>query len=101
MIFAIGQGLAGRDHNRLAGVDAQRVHVFHVTDGDAVVEAITHHLVFDFFIMMQILLDQHLGSEGQRAADDMAQFVARRCAMPDPWPPSAKPARTITGKPIS
>ena len=76
MVFAVVERLAGRDDDRLAGVDAQRVHVLHVADGDAVVVAVAHHLVFDLFIVVQVLLDQDLGREGQRACDDLSQLLA-------------------------
>jgi hypothetical protein len=42
-------------------VDAHRVDVLHVTDGDAVVPSVTHHLVFDLLPAAQVLFDQHLG----------------------------------------
>src|SRR5262249_58768102 len=45
----------------LARVDAHRVDVLHVTDGDAVVPSVTHHLIFDLLPAAQVLLDQHLG----------------------------------------
>src|SRR5712692_10824190 len=76
MIFAVVERLAGSDDNRLTGVDAQRVHVFHVTDGDAVVVAVAHYLVFDLFIVMQVVLDQDLGRESQRATDNLSQLPA-------------------------
>ena len=63
MVVVVAQRLRGGHHDALAGMDAQRVEVFHVADGDAVVKAVAHHLVFDFFPAAQRFLDEHLGRE--------------------------------------
>ena len=47
VIFGVGERLAGGHHNRLARMDAQRVEVLHITDSDAIVVTVAHHLVFD------------------------------------------------------
>ena len=39
----------GRDDDGVAGVDAHRVEVLHVADGDAVVVGVAHHFVLDLF----------------------------------------------------
>ncbi len=72
MVFVIRQRLAGRNDNRLTGMDTKRVHILHITYCDTIVGGIAHDLVLDFFIVMQILLDQDLGSKRQRPADNMA-----------------------------
>src|SRR6266704_2611984 len=54
--------------------DAHWVHIFHVTDGDAIIVSISHHFILYFFIVMQILLDEHLRCKSQRTAHDPCQF---------------------------
>ena len=63
------------DDDAVAGVDAHRVEVLHVADGDAVVGAVAHHLVLDLFPAGEDLLDQDLvdGAGGEAAADDRAR----------------------------
>ena len=61
VVFGVGKGLRGSNHDALARVYAQRVEVLHVTHGDAVVEAVAHHLILDFLPSLQALFDQHLG----------------------------------------
>ena len=46
-------------------MDAQGVEVFHVTDRDAVVKTVAHHLVFHFLPALQRFLHQHLRGEGE------------------------------------
>ena len=65
MILRIGERLRGSHHDALAGMDAQRVEVLHVTDGDAVVIAVAHHLVFYLLPSFQRLLHKHLRREGE------------------------------------
>ena len=73
----------------LARVDAHRVEVLHVADGDAVVAPVAHDLVLDLLPAAQALLDQHLGhAAGEGAAqrlvevglglDDAAALAAQR-----------------------
>ena len=79
LVLLVGQRLAGRDDDAVAGVHAHRVEVLHVADGDAVVGAVAHHLVLDLFPAEQAALQQHLvdGAGGQPAADDLLQLL--RC----------------------
>ena len=60
MIFFVGQRLRGTYHDRVAGVDAHRIQIFHVADGDGGVIDIPHHLVFDFLKALDGFLHQHL-----------------------------------------
>ena len=62
MILTIGERLRRGDDERLAGVNAERVHIFHVADGDAVVHAVTHDLVLDLLPAAEPLLDEDLRS---------------------------------------
>ena len=65
VVVGVRERLAGGDDDGLARVDAQRVEVLHVADGDAVVEAVAHHLVLHFLPAAEALLDEHLGREGE------------------------------------
>ena len=60
MVLAVGEGLRGGDNDALAGMDAQRVEVLHVADGDAVVVTVAHHLILDLFPPLERLLDEEL-----------------------------------------
>ena len=60
MVLLVVERLRWGDDDGLAGVDAHRVDVLHVTDGDAVVAPVAHHLVFNLLPAAQALLDQHL-----------------------------------------
>ena len=64
----VGEGLRRGHHDALSRMYAERVEVLHVADGDAVVVAVAHDLVFDFLPPAQGLLDQHLGREGEGLA---------------------------------
>ena len=75
MVFVVGQGLRRSDHDALAGVDAERVEILHVTDRDAVVVAVAHDFVFDLFPAAQRLLDEDLRGEGEGLAGHRLQFV--------------------------
>ena len=48
LVFLVGERLAGRDYDAVAGMHAHRVDVLHIADGDAVVGGVSHHLVLDF-----------------------------------------------------
>ena len=49
VIVLVGKCLRRCHNNTLAGVNAERVKVFHVADSDTVVKPITNHLVLNFF----------------------------------------------------
>ena len=49
VVLAIGERLRRSDDNRLSRMDAQWVEVLHVADGDTVVVAVAHHLIFYLF----------------------------------------------------
>ncbi len=69
LILAVGQGLCGRDRDRIAGVHAHRVDVLDRAHDDAVVVAIPHHLHLVLFPAEHRLLEQHLvGGRGIEAA---------------------------------
>ena len=60
MVFAVGQSLRGADNDRVAGVNADRVEIFHIADGDGGVVGVAHHLVFDFLIPLDALFNEDL-----------------------------------------
>ena len=68
LVLVVGERLAGRDDDRVAGVDAHRVDVLHVADDDAGVGGVAHHLVLELFPADQRLLDEHLVDRAGRQA---------------------------------
>ena len=60
LILLVAQSLRRRNNDRVAGVDADRVNVLHVTDGDGVALVVAHYLVLDFLPACDALLDQNL-----------------------------------------
>ena len=66
MIFFVGQGLAGGDHNGVAGVDAHGVEIFHITDGDGGVCPVPDDLILNFLKALDALFHQNLMHRGQR-----------------------------------
>ena len=77
LVLLVGQRLARRDHDAVAGVNAHRVDVLHVADGDAVVRAVAHHLVLDLLPADERLLDEHLpdGAGSESASDDLVELI--------------------------
>ena len=61
LILIVVECLRWGDDDGVAGVDPHRIEVLHVADGDAVVSAIAHDLVFDLLPAPQVLLHQDLG----------------------------------------
>ena len=59
LVFLVAQRLARRNNNRVAGVYANRVDVFHVTDRNRVALGVAHDLVLDFLPAGDTLLDQN------------------------------------------
>ena len=49
LVFRIAQCLAGGNHDAITGMNAHRIEVFHVADGDAIIGGVPHHLVLDLF----------------------------------------------------
>ena len=77
LVFAVGQRLDRRDGDRVAGVDAHRVHVLDGADDHGVAGLVAHHLHFEFLPADERLLDQYLVVERclQAARDDLAEFA--------------------------
>jgi hypothetical protein len=89
LVLVVVERLRRRDHDGLARVDAHRVEVLHVADGDAVVAEVAHHLVLDLLPALEVLLDEHLGDAAVEGAsgglvelrlggDDAAALAAER-----------------------
>ena len=45
VVLAVGQCLRGRNNDGITGVNAKGVEVFHVTNSDAIIIAITNNLI--------------------------------------------------------
>ncbi len=60
----VGQRLGRRNDDGLARVDAHRVDVLHVTDGDARVAGVPHDLVLELLPAEDALLDENLVDAG-------------------------------------
>ena len=85
LVLLVVERLARGHDDGLARVDAHRVEVLHVADGDAVVAPVAHHLVLDLLPAAQALLDQHLGhaaGEGAARAPGRGRPRSRRCRCP-------------------
>ena len=89
LVDGVGERLDGGDHDRVAGVDAERVHVLHRADGDARVVGVAHHLVLDLLPADQALLDHHLADRaGAQAGPD--PFPVGGLRLDDPAPGAAE-----------
>ena len=65
MVFAVGQRLRGADDDGVAGMNAHRVQIFHVADGNGRIVGVAHNLVFDLFVALDALFNQYLMHRGQ------------------------------------
>ena len=65
MIFFIREGLRRADNDRVSGVNADRIDIFHIADGDGCVVAVPHDLIFDLFAALHALFHQHLVYRGE------------------------------------
>ena len=95
LVDRVRQRLDGRDHDRVAGVDAERVDVLHRAHGDAGVVGVAHHLVLDLLPADEALLDHDLADRaraearpdplavGVLGADDAAAGATERERRPD------------------
>ena len=68
LVDRVGQRLDGRDHDGVAGMDAQRIDVLHGADRDAGVVRVAHDLVLDLLPADQAALDHHLADGAQPEA---------------------------------
>ena len=83
VVFAVVEGLRRGDDDALPGVHAQRVEVFHIAHGNAVVGPIPHHFVFDLFPAAEPFLDKNLVEYlRQTSADPHAAPLSKRLVAP-------------------
>ena len=77
VVFLVGQGLRGTHHDGITGVNAHRIQVLHVADGNGRVIGIPHHLVLDFFVALDALFHQHLvnGRQHQGIFHDLPELL--------------------------
>ncbi len=65
LIFLVRERLGRRHDNGIAGVNTDRIDVFHVADGDAVAGRVAHDLVFDLFPAGDRALNKDLSHTGK------------------------------------
>ena len=75
VILAVGERLAWGHHDTFTRMDAERVEVLHVADGDAVVVFIANHLILYFLPTLEALLDEHLRREREGFLGLCQQFL--------------------------
>ena len=61
----ISKGLGRSYYNTVTGMDADRVNIFHVADGNYIACAVTHYLVLDLFPSCDAALYQNLSYTGE------------------------------------
>ena len=78
LVFVVGQGLGGSHNHRVAGVDAHRVQVLHVTHGDHVALVVAHDLILDLFPAGDALFHKDLmdGGKAQAVGADLDELFA-------------------------
>ena len=65
LILFISKGLGRSYYNTVTGMDADRVNIFHVADGNYIACAVTHYLVLDLFPSCNAALYQNLSYTGE------------------------------------
>ena len=76
LVLVVGQGLGGSHDHRVAGVDADRVEVLHVTHSDHVALVVAHDLVLDLFPAGDALFHKDLmdGGKAQAVGADLNEL---------------------------
>ena len=74
LVFFFGDRLGRRNDDAVSGMHANRIDVFHIADDDAVVRAIPHDFIFDFFPAGNGLLQEDL-PDGAALHPSVAQVV--------------------------
>ena len=77
LVFAVGQGLGGRDRDAVAGMHSHGVDVLDRADDHDVVGTVAHHLQLELFPADQALLDQDLphGRHVEPMLDDRTKIL--------------------------
>ena len=68
VVLGIRQGLGWGNNDAFSRMDAERVEILHVADGNAVVIFVTDNLVLYLFPAFQGFLHKDLRREGERLA---------------------------------
>ena len=76
LVLLVSQSLGRSDYDTVSGMNPHRVNIFHITYGNAVALAVTHHLIFDFLPACDAAFDQNLSDTGksQSVRQDFFQF---------------------------
>ncbi|KAH3660696.1 hypothetical protein OGATHE_005028 [Ogataea polymorpha] len=74
VVLLVRKRLRRSNHNRVSSVDSQWVEILHITDGDAVSDSVSDHLVLDLFPSFQRLLHKNLRSKRKRLRSKISQF---------------------------
>ncbi len=72
--LGIRQCLRRSHHDTLAGMDSERIEVFHITHRNAIVVGVTYDFIFDFFPALQRFFDQQLRRISKRFFGEHFQF---------------------------
>ena len=75
VVLRVRQCLRGSYHDTLTRMDAKGIEVLHVTHGNAVVVAVSYHLVFYLLPTLQTLLHQYLGRECEGFLSQFVQLL--------------------------
>ncbi len=76
MILRRRKRLRRRNHDTLPRVNPERIEVLHVTDRDAVIKLIPHHLIFNLFPPLQIFFHQNLRTIRKRRFQHLLKFLS-------------------------
>ena len=76
LVLAVGKGLGRGDDHALPRMDAERVEILHVADGDPVAVAVADGLIFNFFPSLQALFDEHLRGEGKGLFGELDELLS-------------------------
>ena len=79
LVFLVCQRLGGTHYDGVAGVNANRIQIFHVADGNGGIIGIPHNFVFDFLIALDALFHQNLVNRGEHQSvfHDFPEFFLR------------------------
>ena len=65
MVFFVGQSLRRANHNGVAGVNAYRIQILHIADGNGGVIGIAHDLILNFLVALDAFFHKHLVDRGE------------------------------------
>ena len=76
VVLFIAESLRRRDDDTVTSVNAERVEVFHVADGDTVVSGIADDLIFGLLPALERLFNENLRRQSQRAGRQVAKLLS-------------------------